>query len=128
MPRPINAIVLTVGSTFPLGVSSASQAVNRGRRRNILEADVAGVASGLKGAEVAVEVERAGARFAASGVVGDLYVGDPVGVRSQCCIDVIAIVGQVEQIAEEADVRPRALGRGPRRRRQRSLADKALAH
>ena len=71
----------------------------------MLEADVAGIASGLNGAEVAVEVERAGARFAASGWSAICTSGDPVGVRGQCCIDVIAIVGQVEQIAEEADVR-----------------------
>ena len=37
-------------------------------------------------------------------VVRDLHVGDPVGVSIQCSINVIAIVGKVEQIAQEADV------------------------
>ncbi len=57
-----------------------AEAVDRGCGRDVLEPDVARVAIGFDGADVTLKVEGAGAGFAASGVVGDLHVGDPVGV------------------------------------------------
>ena len=63
-----------------------------------------GVAAGLDDVEVALQVERAAAGLAAAGIVGDLHMGDPVGVSRQGRVDVVAVVGQVEQVAEEADI------------------------
>ena len=40
----------------------------------------------------------------AAGVVRDLHVGDPVGVSIQRLINVVAVVGKVEQVAQETDI------------------------
>ena len=80
--------------------------------RLVLQADPAAVAAAGQGGQVAVEVELAAARLAPAGRVGDLHVRDEVGVRGDRRVDVVAVAGQVVQVAEEADVGG-ARGPGP---------------
>src|SRR5512133_363110 len=80
------------------------EAVDCGRGRDVFQGDVAGVVAGLNNVEVAVEIEGAGARLPASGVVRHLHVGDPACVRGQRGIDVVPVIGEMEQVTEEADV------------------------
>ena len=39
-----------------------------------------------------------------AGVICDLHMGDSVGVSIERLIEVVAVVGEVEQVAQEADV------------------------
>ncbi len=53
---------------------------------------------------MAVEVQPAAAGLAPTGVVGDLHVAGDVGVPRDRAVHIVAVVGQVEQVAEEPDV------------------------
>src|SRR4029450_9016629 len=55
-------------------------------------------------AEVRVEIERAGSGLWAPGSVGDLHVGDPVAVGGDHPVKVVAVDGEMVEIAEETEV------------------------
>src|SRR5690348_17731671 len=75
-----------------------------GPGRLVLQAYPAAVTAAGQGGQVPVEVELAAAGLAAAGGVGDLDVRDEVGVRVDRGVDVVAVAGQVIQVAQEADV------------------------
>ena len=70
----------------------------------VLQAYPAPVAAAGQGGQVPVQVELAAAGLAASRRVGDLHVRDVLGVPGDRGVDVVAVAGQVVQVAEEADV------------------------
>src|SRR4029450_5284819 len=79
----------------------------------VLEPDPAVVAGGGEPGQVAVEVEGAGAGLVAPGGVGDLDVGDTVGVGGDHLVEVVAVGGQVVEVAEEAEVADTGLALDP---------------
>src|SRR4029453_16617267 len=79
----------------------------------VLEPDPAVVAGGGEPGQVAVEVEGAGAGLVAPGGGGDLGVGDTVGVGGDHLVEVVAVGGQVVEVAEEAEVADTGLALDP---------------
>src|SRR5215212_6482011 len=80
------------------------EAVGAGAARLVLQPDPAAVAGGGELTEMAVEVEGARAGLVAPGGVGDLDVGDLIAVGGGHLIEVVAVDGQVVEVAEEAEV------------------------
>src|SRR4029453_3396901 len=89
------------------------EAVVAGPGGLVLEPDPAVVAGGGDPGQVAVEVEGAGAGLVAPGGVGDLDVGDTVAVGGDHLVEVVAVGGQVVEVAEEAEVADPGLALDP---------------
>src|SRR5215207_1821526 len=89
------------GSAFP---RQPIQAVRAWPRRLVLEGDMTGVAALLDAGQVVVEIQGPGAGLATARVISDLDMGDAVRVRVQRAFDVVAVVGQVEKVTQEADI------------------------
>src|ERR671924_270960 len=106
MPRPMKPTVvmrfLLVGAAALAG--QPGEAVGAAAAWDVLQPDPAAVAGGGERAEVAVQVERAGAGLVPPGSVGDLHVGDPVAVGGDRLVEVVTVDGEMVQVAEEAEV------------------------
>src|SRR5690625_3872142 len=122
MPRPMKAMVLMtlpfrgggVGSVG--GAGSASRALlarEPGERVGVgglvLQTDRAGVAGAAQVLDPPLDRELAAAGGAAAGGVGDLHVGDPLGIGGEVGVDVGAVDRQVVDVEEEAEVRSAVL-------------------
>lgn len=59
---------------------------------------------GLEPADVAVEVRLASTWLMPTGRVGDLHMRDAVGVAGDRSIEVVAVDGQVVEVAQQAEV------------------------
>ena len=132
MPRPMKAMVVIACAPCLLVQSGVSQRCSAprasGSQASWRRWSVVGLYSrptqpsyprAGEVAEQPVEVELAGAGLAATGAVGDLHVGRDVGVGGDRGGDVVAVVGEVEQVAEEADVGVPVLDAPPARPRRR---------
>ena len=112
MPRPMKAMVVMrvllaveVDQTvLRRALGSQRQAGVGAGGRLVLEAHPAVVPAAGEVAEQPVQVELAGPGLATTGPVGDLHVGGDLGVRGDRGVEVVTVVGQVEQVAQEADV------------------------
>src|SRR5688500_11139448 len=109
MPRPMKPTVVMsaisfVGRVSPGGPAFPGQpfeAALARPTRHVLQPHPAAVAGLLEPAEVAVQVDVAGAWFVAAGGVGDLDVPDPVGVLGDHLGQVVAVDGEVVQVGEK---------------------------
>src|SRR6185437_4313619 len=100
--RVLSSGVLSAsGAALPRQPGEARLGVGGGL---VHKADPAPVAAAGEVGQVAVEIEPPGAGFAPAGPVGDLDVAGDAGVLGDRRVDVVAVVGQVEQVAQEADV------------------------
>src|SRR6478609_9694868 len=116
MPRPMKAtVVIEISFESNRWWSDAGGRRAGGRRepgetldgadgRLVLQGDVPVVALGRQRGEMPVDVQLPGARFAATGAVGDLHVADPVEVVLDARSDIVAVDVQVVQVAQELHV------------------------
>ena len=109
MPSPMNPIrvLMSYSSSRRCGPPLPGEPGQAGLGRPgglVLQAYPAPVAAVGQGGQVPVQVELAAARLAPPGRVGDLHVRDVLGVRGDRGVDVVAVAGQVVQVAQEADV------------------------
>src|SRR4051794_18857739 len=115
MPRPMKAtVVMSVVLSGirrrrserggALGAGEPVEGVGAGAAGLVLQTDPAVVARGRDAAQVAVDVEAAGAGLVAAGVVGDLDVPDPARRGRDRLLDVVAVDGQVVDVEQQRDV------------------------
>src|SRR5690242_1466601 len=97
---------MRVSSTEVLSASGAALPRQPGQARLgvgsglVLKADPARVPAAGEVGEVAVEIEPPRAGLAPAGPVGDLDVAGDAGVLGDRRVEVVAVVGQVEPVAE----------------------------
>src|SRR5215213_6707957 len=80
------------------------EAVGAAAAWDVLQPDPASIAGGGERAQVAVEVKRAGAGLVPPRSVGDLHVGNSVGVGDDHPVKVVAVDGEMVEVAEETEV------------------------
>src|SRR6478736_7754201 len=114
MPSPMNAIVLTslldsVSSGGCVSEASARRALFAGQPVErvlagglVFESDMAAVPVFGEPLQMARDVKRSGARFAAPRCVGDLHVPDAGGIRVDRRADVVPVHREVIQVGEQS--------------------------